>query len=258
MRFILNIWRQDGPEAKGSFDRFEIEGVEPDMSFLEMLDSLNEQIISGGGVPVVFDSDCREGICGACSCVIDGRPHGPGLKSTTCQIRMRAFSDGDEIWVEPFRSGSFPLVKDLMVDRTAFDRIIESGGYVSAHSGPKPEPNASLVPHPISEEAMDAAECIGCGACVAACPNGAAMLFTGAKVSHLGLLPQGQPERWKRAQSMVQQMDEEGFGGCTNYAECQDACPKGISIRFIGRMNRDYIKAALCEPDKQQGPLKAH
>lgn len=258
MRLILNIWRQDGPKAKGGFDRFEIDGVDVDMSFLEMLDSLNEKIITEGGEPVVFDSDCREGICGACSCVIDGRPHGPGLKSTTCQIRMRSFSDGDEIWVEPFRSVAFPIVKDLMVDRTAFDRIIESGGYVSAHSGPKPEPNNALVPHPISEEAMDAAECIGCGACVAACPNGAAMLFTGAKVSHLGLLPQGQPERAKRAQSMVQQMDEEGFGACTNYAECQDACPKGISIRFIGRMNRDYLKAALSEPIKRQGPLKAH
>ncbi|MDP7029746.1 MAG: succinate dehydrogenase/fumarate reductase iron-sulfur subunit [Phycisphaerales bacterium] len=258
MRMILHIWRQSGPEDKGGFQRHELDGVEEDMSFLEMLDTLNERIIAAGDDPVTFDSDCREGICGACSCVINGRPHGPGHKSTTCQVRMRAFKDGDEIWIEPFRSGAFPIVKDLMVDRTAFDRIIEAGGYISAHSGPKPEPNASLVPHPVAEEAMDAAECIGCGACVASCPNGAAMLFTGAKVSHLGLLPQGQPERWKRARTMVAQMDAEGFGACTNYAECQDACPKGISIRFIGRMNRDFMKASLCEPDTRQGQLKAH
>jgi len=258
MRVILHVWRQDGSDANGGFERHELSGIDVDMSFLEMLDTLNEQLIGAGRDPVTFDSDCREGICGACSCVINGRPHGPGYKSTTCQIRMRAFQDGDEIWIEPFRSGAFPIVKDLMVDRTAFDRIIEAGGYISTHSGPKPEPNASLIPHPIAEEAMDAAECIGCGACVAACPNAAAMLFTAAKVSHLGLLPQGQPERWKRARSMVEQMDEEGFGACTNYAECQDACPKGVSIRFIGRMNRDYMKASLCEPDVQQGPLKAH
>jgi succinate dehydrogenase / fumarate reductase iron-sulfur subunit len=258
MRVILHVWRQDGPDAKGGFERHDLSIVEVDMSFLEMLDTLNEQLIVAGQDPVTFDSDCREGICGACSCVINGRPHGPGQKSTTCQIRMRAFRDGDEIWIEPFRSGTFPVVKDLMVDRTAFERIIEAGGYISTHSGPKPEPNASLVPHPIAEEAMDAAECIGCGACVAACPNAAAMLFTAAKVSHLGLLPQGQPERWKRAKSMVEQMDEEGFGACTNYAECQDVCPKGVSIRFIGRMNRDYMKASLCEPEVQIGPLKAH
>ena len=258
MRMKLHIWRQSGPEAKGAFEVYELDQVDEDMSFLEMLDVLNEQIIGSGGDPVTFDSDCREGICGACSCVINGRPHGPGHKSTTCQIRMRAFRDGDEIWIEPFRSRGFPIVKDLMVDREAFDRIIRAGGYVSVHSGPKPDANDIPIPHRIAEEAMDAAECIGCGACVAACPNGSAMLFTGAKVSHLGLLPQGQPERVSRVKSMVNQMDEEGFGGCTNYAECQDACPKGISIRFIGRMNRDYMKAALCEPEKVQGQLKGH
>lgn len=251
----LHVWRQDGPDAKGAFKTYEMKGVDPEISFLEMMDLLNEQISTEGGVPVTFDSDCREGICGSCSMVINGRPHGPGDACTTCQVRMRDFKDGDEVWIEPFRAGAFPLVRDLMVDRSAFDRIIESGGYISVHSGPKPEPNSIPIPHRIAEEAMDAAECIGCGACVAACPNASAMLFTSAKIHHLNLLPQGEPEAKTRVLAMVNKMDEEGFGACTNYAECQDACPKDISINFISAMNRQYRDAALFEPIKNRGTL---
>lgn len=253
----LHVWRQDGPTAHGAFEIHQMKDVDESISFLEMMDLLNEKIAVDGGEPIVFDSDCREGICGACSMVINGRAHGPGHMCTTCEIRMRTFTDGDELWIEPFRSGSFPLVKDLMVDRSAFDRIIQSGGYITVHSGPKPDPNSIPISHHVAEEAMDAAECIGCGACVAACPNGSAMLFTSAKISHLNLLPQGQPEETSRVLDMVQKMDEEGFGACTNHAECQDACPKGISIKFISSMNQQYRRAALLAPIKNRGQMES-
>jgi len=255
MKFTLHIWRQEHESAKGGFQSYEVDDVAPDASFLEMLDLLNEKIIARGEDPITFDSDCREGICGACSTVIDGRAHGPGLGCTTCEVRMRSFKDGAHIHVEPFRSKSFPLIKDLMVDRTALDRIIESGGYVTVHSGPKPEPNSIPIAHIVAEEAMDAAACIGCGACVAACPNGASMLFTAAKISHLEILPQGQPEQQDRVTNMVHQMEGEGFGACTNHAECQDACPKEISIAFIARMNRAYARAMLLDPIKRRGTM---
>jgi len=257
MRFTLRLWRQRDAKDKGGFVRHEILGISPDLSFLEMLDALNEQLTAKGEMPVAYDSDCREGVCGMCSLVINGRPHGPLATTTTCQLYMRHFKDGEEITVEPWRAKAFPVVRDLVVDRSAFDRILEAGGYVSVHSGPKPDPNANPVEPEVAEEALDAATCIGCGACVAACPNGAAMLFTAAKVSHLGLLPQGQPERYTRVVAMVEQMETEGFGGCTNLGECEAACPKGISIKFIGRMNRDYFRAVLREPVKRRGPMEA-
>jgi succinate dehydrogenase / fumarate reductase iron-sulfur subunit len=257
MRFTLRLWRQRDAKDKGGFVRHEILGISPDLSFLEMLDVLNEQLTAKGEMPVAYDSDCREGVCGMCSLVINGRPHGPLAATTTCQLYMRHFKDGEEITVEPWRAKAFPVVRDLVVDRSAFDRILEAGGYVSVHSGPKPDPNANPIEPEVAEEALDAATCIGCGACVAACPNGAAMLFTAAKVSHLGLLPQGQPERWTRVVAMVEQMETEGFGGCTNLGECEAACPKGISIKFIGRMNRDYFRAVLREPVKRRGPMEA-
>lgn len=253
----LHIWRQDGPTAKGRFETYHMKEIDPDISFLEMMDLLNEQLIGEGHEPVTFDSDCREGICGACSMVLNGRAHGPGHLCTTCEVRMRQFKDGDEVWVEPFRSVAFPPIKDLMVDRSAFDRIMQSGGYITVHSGPKPDPNAIPIDHAVAEEAMDAAECIGCGACVAACPNGSAMLFTAAKINHLNLLPQGSPEAIPRVLGMVEQMDAEGFGACTNHAECQDACPKGISIKFISTMNKQFRRALLVEPDKRRGRLES-
>ncbi|MFI5402602.1 MAG: succinate dehydrogenase/fumarate reductase iron-sulfur subunit [Planctomycetota bacterium] len=257
MRFTLRLWRQRDASAPGGFVREEIDGISPDLSFLEMLDVLNEKLTVRGEPPVAFDSDCREGVCGMCSLVINGRPHGPLGATTTCQLYMRHFKDGEEITVEPWRAKPFPVVRDLVVDRSAFDRILEAGGYVSVHSGPKPDPNAMPVEPDVAEEALDAATCIGCGACVAACPNGAAMLFTAAKVSHLGLLPQGQPERYTRVVAMVEQMEKEGFGGCTNLGECEAACPKKISIKFIGRMNRDYFRAVLREPKKRRGRMEA-
>ena len=257
MRFTLRLWRQRDASAPGSFVREEIDGISPDLSFLEMLDVLNEELNAQGEEPVAFDSDCREGVCGMCSLVINGRPHGPLGATTTCQLYMRHFKDGEEITVEPWRAKPFPVVRDLVVDRSAFDRILEAGGYVSVHSGPKPDPNAMPVEPDVAEEALDAATCIGCGACVAACPNGAAMLFTAAKVSHLGLLPQGQPERYTRVVAMVEQMEKEGFGGCTNLGECEAACPKKISIKFIGRMNRDYFRAVLREPKQRRGRMEA-
>ena len=253
----LHVWRQDGPNDTGRFETHHMTDIDEDSSFLETMDLLNEQIATGGGIPITFDSDCREGICGACSMVLNGRAHGPGQLRTTCEVRMRQFNDGDKVWVEPFRSKAFPPIKDLMVDRSAFDRIIQAGGYVTVHSGPKPDPNAIPISHPIAEEAMDAAECIGCGACVAACPNSSAMLFTSAKVNHLNLLPQGQPEKISRVLDMVDQMDTEGFGACTNHAECQDVCPKGISIKFISTMNKQYRIAALVEPDQRHGRLES-
>ena len=222
---------------------YQVNDVSPDMSFLEMLDVVNEELVAKGDAPIAFDHDCREGICGMCGVMINGVAHGPSRGTATCQLHMRLFKDGDEIWVEPWRSRAFPVVRDLVVDRGAFDRIIAAGGYVGVHTGGTPDGNAIPVPKPDAERAMDAAACIGCGACVAACPNGSASLFTAAKISHLGLLPQGQPERALRAMSMVAQMDIEGFGGCSLFGECQAACPKEISIDFIARMHRDYLRA---------------
>jgi succinate dehydrogenase / fumarate reductase iron-sulfur subunit len=215
------------------------------MSFLEMLDVLNERLIEAGRDPIAFDHDCREGICGMCGVVINGRPHGPNRATTACQLHMRSFRDGDTITVEPWRASAFPVVRDLVVDRTGFDRIIQAGGFVGAATGSAPDANAIPIPKDDSDRAMDAAQCIGCGACVAACPNASAMLFTAAKAAHLGLLPQGQPERYRRALAMTERMDLEGFGGCTNFGECQDACPKEISIDTIARMNRDYVRAVM-------------
>jgi succinate dehydrogenase / fumarate reductase iron-sulfur subunit len=255
VRFSLKIWRQGDADAEGSFQRYEVADIDPDASFLEMLDVLNDRLIADGGSPVAFDSDCREGICGACALTINGIPHGPG-QATSCQVFMREFADGSEIAVEPFRSTAFPVLRDLVVDRSAFDRIIEAGGYISVGSGPKPEPNSTPVHPEIQQAAMDASVCIGCGACVAACPNGAAMLFTGAKVTHLNLLPQGEPERFHRVRSMVRQMDVEGFGGCTNHGECQSVCPQKISIKVIGELNREYRQAMVEKLRRRRGRVE--
>lgn len=245
MKLTLHIWRQRDRHDRGRFVTYRLDDVSPHMSFLEMLDVLNEQLINKGEEPVAFDHDCREGICGACGLVINGLPHGGQPGTTTCQLHMRHFHDGDEITIEPWRSQAFPVVKDLVVDRSALDRIAQAGGFISVRTGSAPEANSIPVPKEAADLAMDAAECIGCGACVAACPNGAAMLFTAAKISHLGLLPQGQAERERRARNMVSAMQREGFGACTNYRECEAACPKRISINFIARMNRDFLKASL-------------
>jgi succinate dehydrogenase / fumarate reductase, iron-sulfur subunit len=242
MRITVEVWRQPGPQSEGRFEAYDVADVSPDMSFLEMLDVLNEQLIAEGAEPVAFDHDCREGICGSCGVMINGQPHGPQRGTATCQLHMRKFADGDRIVVEPWRAQGFPIIRDLVVDRTAFDRIVMAGGYISAPTGAAPDANLILVPKAVSDSAMDAAACIGCGACVAACPNSAAQLFTSAKVAHLNLLPQGQPERWSRVVDMVETM-EEYFGSCTNHAECEAACPKLISIDFIALMNRDYRKA---------------
>jgi succinate dehydrogenase / fumarate reductase, iron-sulfur subunit len=238
----LKIWRQDGPDAPGRFETHQIPEISDEASFLELLDILNERLIEEGKDAIVFDHDCREGICGTCSLMIDGRAHGPQKGTATCQVHMRVFNSGDEIVIEPFRAAAFPIIKDLMVDRASFDRIIESGGYITAPTGGAPDANLIPIPKPVLDAAMDAAACIGCGACVAACPNGAASLFTAAKVSHLNLLPQGQAERYKRAEAMVEKM-EEYFGSCTNHGECQAACPKEISIDNIATMNADYFKS---------------
>jgi succinate dehydrogenase / fumarate reductase iron-sulfur subunit len=242
MKVTLNVWRQPGPDTSGAFQVYEVDDVSPDMSFLELLDVLNEQLTAAGREPVAFDHDCREGICGSCSMMINGRPHGPERGTATCQLHMRKFADGATITVEPWRAAAFPIVKDLVVDRSAFDRIIEAGGYITAPTGTAPDANLILVPKEVADAAMDAAACIGCGACVAACPNGAAQLFTAAKAQHLNLLPQGQPERWSRVTAMVDEM-ERWFGSCTNHGECEAACPKEISLDFIALLNRDYIKA---------------
>ena len=242
MKVTLDVWRQSGPDTGGAFQIYEVDDVSPDMSFLELFDVLNEQLISRGDEPIAFDHDCREGICGSCSMMINGRPHGPESGTATCQLHMRKFEDGARITVEPWRARAFPVIKDLVVDRAAFDRIIEAGGYITAPTGTAPDANLILVPKEVSDSAMDAAACIGCGACVAACPNSAAQLFTAAKIEHLNLLPQGQPERWERVVAMVDEM-ERWFGSCTNHGECEAACPKEISIDFIALMNRDYIKA---------------
>lgn len=249
MRLTLHVWRQNGPDDKGHFDVFAVDDVSPDMSFLEMIDVLNERLTKEGQDPVAFDSDCREGICGTCSMVVNGQAHGPQPETTICQVHMRTFSDGDTIYIEPFRAKAFPVVKDLVVDRSAFDRIQQAGGYVSVATGHAPDANAIPISKDVADLAMDAAACIGCGACVAACPNAAAMLFTSAKVSQYALLPQGKPERTKRAMAMVQAMDAEGFGNCTNHYECMGACPKGISVDNIGRMNREFLWASAKSRD---------
>ena len=243
MKVHLRIWRQKNGVDKGRFVTYEKDGLVPEMSFLEMLDELNRELTERGEEPVAFESDCREGICGTCSLVIDGIPHGPGRGAATCQLYMRHFNDGDTITVEPWRAAAFPVLKDLVVDRSAFDRIIQAGGYVSAPTGSAPEAASTPVPHEDATQAFDAATCIGCGACVAACPNASAMLFTAAKVTHLGLMPQGQPERYQRVTAMVEQMDAEGFGGCTNTGVCHTVCPKGIPLETIARMNGDILKA---------------
>ena len=255
MNVTLQVWRQDGPDAAGRYETYQVEGIDPDASLLEMMDILNDDLIERGDRAIAFDHDCREGICGACSMTIDGRPHGPGERTTTCQIYMRQFPDGATIKVEPFRSSTFPVIRDLIVDRSALDRIQQAGGYTGVDSGPKPEPNANPISPEDAEEAIDAAICIGCGACVAACPNGAAMLFTGAKVTHLAKLPQGQAARYTRVQDMVEQMDAEGFGGCTNFGECEAVCPQGISIRVIGRLNRDHLAGVLYHPRNPRGGM---
>ncbi|MGH9025886.1 MAG: succinate dehydrogenase/fumarate reductase iron-sulfur subunit [Acidimicrobiia bacterium] len=244
MRIKLRLWRQPGPTASGYFEQHDVDEVSPDMSFLELFDVLNERLVADDREPVAFDHDCREGICGSCSMMINGRAHGPELGTATCQLHMRKFEDGAEITVEPWRAAAFPVIRDLVVDRTPLDRIIEAGGFITAPTGSAPDANLTLIPKEAADAAMDAAACIGCGACVAACPNGAAQLFTSAKVAHLGLLPQGQPERYQRVTAMVDEM-ERWFGSCTNYRECEAACPKEISIDFIALMNRDYVKAQL-------------
>ena len=245
INITLRIWRQKGPKEKGAFKEYSLQNISTDSSFLEMLDVLNEQLINEGEEPVVFDHDCREGICGMCSLYINGHPHGPDEDVTTCQLHMRKFNDGDVITVEPWRSAGFPVIRDLMVDRGAFDKIMQAGGYVSVNTGGVPDANAIPIPKANADEAMDAASCIGCGACVAACKNGSAMLFVSAKVSQLALLPQGRVEAARRAKAMLSKMDELGFGNCTNTGACEAECPKNVSIAYIARLNREFIKAKL-------------
>jgi succinate dehydrogenase / fumarate reductase iron-sulfur subunit len=245
MRIHLRIWRQDGPTSTGRFEDHTVESVSPDMSFLEMLDSLNEELIRAGQEPVAFDSDCREGICGTCGFLVDGRPHGPDACTTVCQLHMRRFKDGDRITLEPWRAKAFPVLRDLVVDRAAFDRIVQAGGYTSVNVGGAPDGNTLPIPRPTAEAAFDSAQCIGCGACVAACKNASAMLFTSAKVTHLALLPQGQVERGTRVLNMVARMDDEGFGPCSNEGECEAVCPNGISLTNIATMNREWWRATL-------------
>jgi succinate dehydrogenase / fumarate reductase iron-sulfur subunit len=252
MKLTLYVWRQPNSKTEGKLVRYEANNVNTHMSFLEMLDVLNEELIAKGEDPIAFDHDCREGICGTCGMVINGVPHGPKKATTTCQLHMRSFHDGDTIYIEPWRATAFPVIKDLVVDRSAFDRIIRAGGFIGASTGSAPDGNAIPVPKKDADLSMDAAACIGCGACVAACPNASAMLFTAAKISHLGLLPQGQPERNRRVINMVRVMDEEGFGTCTNHRECEAACPKEISIQFIARMNRDYLRAKLTHHEEKE------
>jgi len=245
MKIKLKVWRQKNRDTPGGFQVYETPPLNPNMSFLEMLDVVNEELAGRDKEPIAFDHDCREGICGTCSLVINGKPHGPGKAIASCQVYLRSFRDGDTITVEPFRAKAFPPVKDLVVDRSAFDTIQQAGGYISVRTGSAPDANAIPVPKPDADRAMDAAQCIGCGACVAACKNGSAMLFVSAKVAHLGLLPQGRPERWRRVVKMVEAMDEAGFGGCTVTGSCEAVCPKEISLDFISRLNRDYAVALV-------------
>lgn len=250
MNLTLKIWRQKNGNVQGELVTYPVKNISPDMSFLEMFDVLNEQLISEGKEPIAFDHDCREGICGMCSMFINGRAHGPKEGVTTCQLHMRSFKDGDTIVVEPWRATAFPVIKDLVVDRSAFDRVIAAGGFISANTGNAQDANALPISKFNADTAFDAAACIGCGACVATCKNASAMLFVSAKVSQLALLPQGQPERYRRVQSMVAQMDSEGFGNCTNTGACEAECPKGISISNIARMNRDYFAAKICKEEE--------
>ncbi len=245
MNLKLRVWRQPGPATPGRFVDYDARDISPDASFLEMLDVLNDRLVQQGEAPIAFDHDCREGICGTCGMMINGVAHGPEKGTATCQLHMRRFKDGDAITIEPWRARAFPVIKDLVVDRSAFDRIIQAGGFISVNTGGARDGNNIPIPKDAVDRAMDAAQCIGCGACVAACPNGSASLFTAAKITHLGLLPQGQPERERRALGMVAQMDVEGFGGCTLFGECQEACPKQIGIETISRMNRDYLRALI-------------
>ncbi len=247
MKLHLSVWRQSEPGAAGSFVDYELDDVAPEMSFLEMLDVLNERLTMSGDEPIAFDHDCREGICGSCSLMINGTAHGPNRATATCQLHMRTFSDGDKLCIEPWRSTAFPVLKDLIVDRDALDRIIQAGGYISVNTGSAPDANLTPIGKPDADLAMDAAACIGCGACVAQCPNGAGQLFTAAKVAQLAILPQGRPERARRVLGMVAAM-EESFGACSNFAQCEAVCPKGISIDFIARMNGEFIRAAVTQP----------
>jgi succinate dehydrogenase / fumarate reductase iron-sulfur subunit len=244
MNLTLRVWRQANASSAGRFEIYQARNISPDASFLEMLDVVNEELQETGADPIAFDHDCREGICGACGMMINGVAHGPLRGTATCQLHMRHFSDGDTVTIEPWRATAFPIIKDLVVNRTGFDKIIQAGGFISVNTGSAPEANTTLISKETVERSMDAAQCIGCGACVAQCPNGAAQLFTSAKISHLALLPQGQPERWQRVEKMVEIM-EEMFGSCTNYGECEAVCPKEISIDFIAQMNRDYFRARL-------------
>jgi succinate dehydrogenase / fumarate reductase iron-sulfur subunit len=248
MNLTLHVWRQKGPAEPGRFVTYQARNVSPHMSFLEMLDVVNEELITRGEAPIAFEHDCREGICGSCGFMINGVAHGPRRGTTVCQLHMRMFRDGDVLWIEPWRARAFPVIKDLVVDRSALDRIVQAGGYITAPTGSAPDANAILVPKEDADRAFDAAACIGCGACVAACPNASAMLFTAAKIAHLGLLPQGQPERWDRVRGMVAAHDREGFGNCTNIGECEAVCPKEISIEVIARLNRDLIRASFRRP----------
>jgi succinate dehydrogenase iron-sulfur subunit len=257
MNLTLLVWRQRDARSPGQLVRYEARDISPDASFLEMLDVVNEELTGRGEVPIAFDHDCREGICGSCGLMINGVAHGPMKGTATCQLHMRSFKDGDTLCIEPWRARAFPVLRDLVVDRSAFDRIIQAGGFVGVATGSAPDANAIPIPKDAVERAMDAAQCIGCGACVAACPNASAMLFTAAKVTHLGLLPQGQPERERRVLGMIERMDLEGFGGCTNFGECTEACPKEISLETIARMNRDYRRASLAARDDKAAPAGA-
>jgi len=249
INLTLKIWRQKGPEDRGSWEIFPAKNISTEASFLEMLDIVNEQLAVNGKEPIAFDHDCREGICGMCGCAVNGHPHGPDRETTLCQLHMRRFNDGDTLVIEPYRARAFPVIKDLVVDRSAFDKVIQAGGFVAVNTGQAQDANCLPVPRHDAEAAMDAAACIGCGACVAACPNASAMLFVSAKVSHLALLPQGRPEAARRALNMTATMDAQGFGNCTNHKECEVECPKGITIGNIARLNREFIKAALASKE---------
>jgi succinate dehydrogenase / fumarate reductase iron-sulfur subunit len=258
MKFTLKIWRQNGPNEKGRLVTYEAHEVSPGMSFLEMLDGVNQRLLGNGDEPVAFGQDCREGICGSCSLVIDGIPHGPDRGITTCQLYMRRFPDGADITIEPWRAKAFPIIKDLVVDRSALDRVMQAGGYISANTGGAVDGNVLLIGKDQAETAMDAASCIGCGACVAACKNASATLFVAAKVSHLAILPQGKPERTRRVSAMLEAMDREGFGSCGNQYECEAVCPKSISVRFIANLNREYLRAGIVESGLPSEPESPH